>query len=313
MNQKEQERFVGIDISKQELVVAVRPSAELQTFTNTEEGLAALVRFLQALSASSIVLEATGGFARAAVNALALAALPVVVVNPRQIRDFARSVGLLAKTDAIDAQIIARFAEAVRPEFRPLKDLETQKLEDINNRRRQIVEMISAEKNRLGMAPPWSQKDIRAHIAWLEKRLKKVNDDIDDLIKQSPVWRQKEKILTSVLGVGPVVSTTLLCGLPELGSLSARKLSALVGVAPFNRDSGQYRGRRPCWGGRAHVRAALYMAALTASRCNPVIRAFYLRLRNAGKPAKVALVACMRKILVILNAMLKNNTCWQQA
>lgn len=313
MNQKEQERFVGIDISKQELVVAVRPSAELQTFTNTEEGLATLVRFLQELSASSIVLEATGGFARAAVNAMALAALPVVVVNPRQIRDFARSVGLLAKTDAIDAQIIARFAEAVRPEFRPLKDLETQKLEDLNNRRRQIVEMISAEKNRLGMAPVWSQKDIRAHIAWLEKRLKKVNDDIDNLIKQSPVWRQKEKILTSVLGVGPVVTTTLLCGLPELGTLSARKLSALVGVAPFNRDSGQHRGRRSCWGGRAHVRAALYMAALTASRCNPVIRDFYQRLRNAGKPAKVALVACMRKILVILNAMLKNNTCWQQA
>ena len=313
MNQKEQERFVGIDISKQELVVAVRPSAELQTFSNTEEGLAALVRFLQALSASSIVLEATGGFARAAVNTLALAALPVVVVNPRQIRDFARSVGLLAKTDAIDAQIIARFAEAVRPEFRPLKDLETQKLEDLNNRRRQIVEMISAEKNRFGMAPPWSQKDIRAHIAWLEKRLNKVNDNIDGLIKQSPIWSQKEKILTSVLGVGPVVSTTLLCGLPELGSLSARKLSALVGVAPFNRDSGQYRGRRACWGGRAHVRAALYMAALTASRCNPVIRAFYLRLRNAGKPAKVALVACMHKILVILNAMVKNNTCWQQA
>ena len=310
---KEPERFVGIDISKQELVVAVSPSAELQTFTNTEEGLVALVCFLQALSASSIVLEATGGFARAAVNAMALAALPVVVVNPRQIRDFARSVGLLAKTDAIDAQIIARFAEAVRPEVRPLKDLETQKLEDLNNRRRQIVEMISAEKNRLGRAPVWSQKDIRAHIAWLEKRLKKVNDDIDDLIKKSPLWRQKEKILTSVLGVGPVVTTTLLCGLPELGSLSARKLSALVGVAPFNRDSGQYRGRRSCWGGRAHVRAALYMAALTASRCNPVIRAFYQRLRLAGKPAKVALVACMRKILVILNAMVKNNTCWQQA
>jgi len=313
MNQKEPERFVGIDISKQELVVAVRPTTELQTFTNTEEGLATLVRFLQELSASSIVLEATGGFARAAVNAMALAALPVVVVNPRQIRDFARSVGLLAKTDAIDARIIARFAEAVRPEFRPLKDLETQKLGDLNNRRCQIVEMITAEKNRLGMAPVWSQKDIRAYIAWLEKRLKKVNDDIDNLIKQSPIWRQKEKILTSVLGVGPVVTTTLLCGLPELGTLSARKLSALVGVAPFNRDSGQHRGRRACWGGRAHVRAALYMAALTASRCNPVIRAFYLRLRNAGKPAKVALVACMRKILVILNAMLKNNTCWQQA
>jgi transposase len=313
MNQKEPERFVGIDISKQELVVAVRPSAELQTFSNTEEGLATLVRFLQELSASSIVLEATGGFARAAVNAMALAALPVVVVNPRQIRDFARSVGLLAKTDAIDAQIIARFAEAVRPEVRPLKDLETQKLEALNNRRRQIVEMLTAEKNRLGASPEWCHKDIRSHIAWLEKRLKRANDDIDDLIKQSPVWRQKEKILTSVLGVGPVVSTTLLCGLPELGSLSARKLSALVGVAPFNRDSGQHRGRRSCWGGRAHVRAALYMAALTASRCNPVIRDFYQRLRNAGKPAKVALVACMRKILVILNAMIKNNTCWQQA
>jgi len=309
---KEPERFVGIDISKQELVVAVRPTAELQSFTNTEEGLAALIRFLQPLSAHAIVLEATGGFARAAVNAMALAALPVVVVNPRQIRDFARSVGLVAKTDAIDAQIIARFAEAVRPEFRPLKDQETQKLEALNNRRRQIVEMLTAEKNRLGASPEWCHKDIRSHITWLEKRLKRANDDIDDLIKQSPVWRQKEKILTSVLGVGPVVTTTLLCGLPELGSLSARKLSALVGVAPFNRDSGQYRGRRSCWGGRAHVRAALYMAALTASRCNPVIRAFYQRLRLAGKPAKVALVACMRKILVILNAMIKNNTCWQQ-
>ena len=310
---KEPERFVGIDISKEELVVAVRPTAELQSFPNTEEGLAALVGFLQPLGAHSIVLEATGGFARAAVNAMALAALPVVVVNPRQIRDFARSVGLLAKTDAIDARIIARFAEAVRPELRPLKDLETQKLEDLNNRRRQIVEMITAEKNRLVMAPPWSQKDIRSHIAWLEKRLKRINDDIDDLIKQSPIWRQKEKILTSVLGVGPVVTTTLLCGLPELGSLSARKLSALVGVAPFNRDSGHSRGRRSCWGGRAHVRAALYMAALTASRCNPVIREFYQRLRLAGKPAKVALVACMRKLLIILNAMVKNNTCWQQA
>ncbi|MGB4548733.1 MAG: IS110 family transposase [Syntrophales bacterium] len=310
---KEPERFVGIDISKEELVVAVRPTAELQSFPNTEEGLAALVGFLQPLQAHSIVLEATGGFARAAVNAMALAALPVVVVNPRQIRDFARSVGLLAKTDAIDARIIARFAEAVRPERRPLKDLETQKLEDLNNRRRQIVEMITAEKNRLGMAPTWSQRDIRSHIAWLEKRLKRINDNIDDLIKQSPIWRQKEKILTSVLGVGPVVTTTLLCGLPELGTLSARKLSALVGVAPFNRDSGKSRGRRSCWGGRAHVRAALYMAALTASRCNPVIRAFYQRLRLAGKPAKVALVACMRKLLVILNAMVKNNTCWQQA
>ena len=310
---KESERFVGIDISKEELVVAVRPTAELQSFPNTEEGLAALVGFLQPLGAHSIVLEATGGFARAAVNAMALAALPVVVVNPRQIRDFARSVGLLAKTDAIDARIIARFAEAVRPELRPLKDLETQKLEDLNNRRRQIVEMITAEKNRLVMAPPWSQKDIRSHIAWLEKRLKRINDDIDDLIKQSPIWRQKEKILTSVLGIGPVVTTTLLCGLPELGSLSARKLSALVGVAPFNRDSGHSRGRRSCWGGRAHVRAALYMAALTASRCNPVIREFYQRLRLAGKPAKVALVACMRKLLIILNAMVKNNTCWQQA
>jgi len=310
---KEPERFVGIDISKEELVVAVRPTAELQSFPNTEEGLAALVGFLQPLGAHSIVLEATGGFARAAVNAMALAALPVVVVNPRQIRDFARSVGLLAKTDAIDARIIARFAEAVRPELRPLKDLETQKLEDLNNRRRQIVEMITAEKNRLVMAPPWSQKDIRSHIAWLEKRLKRINDDIDDLIKQSPIWRQKEKILTSVLGIGPVVTTTLLCGLPELGSLSARKLSALVGVAPFNRDSGHSRGRRSCWGGRAHVRAALYMAALTASRCNPVIREFYQRLRLAGKPSKVALVACMRKLLIILNAMVKNNTCWQQA
>jgi len=311
---KEPERFVGIDISKEELVVAVRPTAELQSFPNTEEGLAALVRHLQPLQAHTIVLEATGGFARAAVNTMALAALPVVVVNPRQIRDFARSVGLLAKTDAIDARIIARFAEAVRPERRPLKDLETQQLEDLNNRRRQIVEMISAEKNRYAMATEKRvRRDIQVHIRWMEKRLEDINDDINDLIQKSPIRRQKEKILTSVLGVGPVVTTTLLCGLPELGTLSARKLSALVGVAPFNRDSGKSRGKRSCWGGRAHVRAALYMAALTASRCNPVIREFYLRLRLAGKPAKVALVACMRKLLVILNAMVKNNTCWQQA
>ena len=310
---KEQQRFVGIDVSKKELVVAVIPSGETQSFLNTEEGLASLVQFIRPCSPALVVLEATGSFGAAAVSALALAALPVVVVNPRQVRDFAKATGILAKTDAVDARVIARFAEAVRPEVRPLKDRETQKLEALNTRRRQIVEMITAEKNRLVMAPPWSQKDIRSHIAWLEKRLKRVNDDIDDLIKQSPIWRQKEKILTSVLGVGPVVTTTLLCSLPELGTLSARKLSALVGVAPFNRDSGQSRGRRSCWGGRAHVRAALYMAALTASRCNPVIREFYLRLRLAGKPAKVALVACMRKLLVILNAMIKNNTCWQQA
>jgi len=312
MNQKEQECFVGIDIAKTELVVAVRPAGATRSFANTPEGLKALVEWLGPLSPALVVLEATGGFSRAAVNALAMARVPVVAVNPRQVRDFARSVGLLAKTDAIDAQVIARFAEAVRPEERPLKDLDTQKLEDLNTRRRQIVEMLTAEKNRLGAAHGWARKDIQAHIGWLEKRLENVNRELDDFIKKSPLWRRKQTILTSFLGVGPVVTATLLCGLPELGTLSGRKISALVGVAPFNRDSGKYRGRRSCWGGRARVRAALYMAALTAIRHNPVIRIFYQRLREAGKPFKVAIVACMRKILVTLNAMLKNNTCWNE-
>jgi len=312
MNQKEQECFVGIDIAKSELVVAVRPTGAIQSFPNTQEGLTSLVEWLRPLCPVLILMEATGGFSRAALNALAMARVPVVAVNPRQIRDFARSVGLLAKTDAIDAQVIARFAEAVRPEERPLKDLDTQKLEELNTRRRQIVEMLTAEKNRLSAARGWARKDIQAHIAWLEKRLENVNRELDDFITKSPLWRRKQTILTSFLGVGPVVTSTLLGGLPELGTLSGRKISALIGVAPFNRDSGKYRGRRSCWGGRARVRAALYMAALTAIRHNPVIRVFYQRLREAGKPFKVAIVACMRKILVTLNAMLKNNTCWNE-
>lgn len=308
---KEPERFVGIDISKEELVVAVRPTAELQNFPNTEEGLAALVGFLQPLGAHSIVLEATGGFARAAVNAMALAALPVVVVNPRQIRDFARSVGLLAKTDAIDARIIARFAEAVRPELRPLKDLETQKLEDLNNRRRQIVEMITIERNRLVTAPEWIRPDIEELIAILKKRLAAINGDLNKLIRKSPLWREKDKILQSVPGVGPVMAMTLLADLPELGTLNRKQIAALVGVAPLNCDSGMYQGKRRIWGGRAAIRSVLYMCALTAIRFNPVIREFYQRLRQAGKLPKVAITACMRKILVILNAMMRSRTCWQ--
>jgi transposase len=310
---KEQQRFVGIDVSKKELVVAVIPSGETQSFLNTEEGLASLVQFIRPCSPALVVLEATGSFGAAAVSALALAALPVVVVNPRQVRDFAKATGILAKTDAVDARVIARFAEAVRPEVRPLKDRETQKLEALNTRRRQIVEMITAEKNRLVMAPEWTRRDIQSTIAWLEKRLKKVNDDLDDHLKQSPLWREKEKLLKSVPGVGPVMTTTLLCELPELGTLNRKEIAALVGVAPFNRDSGRFRGKRSIWGGRASVRSVLYMSSLTAIRHNPVIRAFYERLIRAGKRPKVAITACMRKLLVILNTMVKTKTSWRYA
>jgi transposase len=233
-----------------------------------------------------------------------------VVVNPRQIRDFAKATGRLAKTDKIDAEMIARFAEAIRPEVRPLKDADAHRLQALVARRRQLVEMLTMEENRLGTATRWTRPDIEAHIEWLTEGINKVGKDTASFIKKTPLWREKEDLLRSVKGIGPVSACTLLARLPELGKLNRKKISALVGVAPFNRDSGKYRGRRTIFGGRADVRAVLYMATLSAIRYNPAIKAFYERLVHAGKLRKVAITACMRKLLVILNAMVRTNTSW---
>jgi len=231
------ESFVGIDVSKDELEISIRPTNKSLTFANTEDGIALMVEHLKTLSPSLIVLEATGGYEMAAVNALASKELPVVVVNARQIRDFAKSIGRLAKTDRIDAQVIAHFAQAVRPSLRPLKDEQTQRLDALNTRRRQLVKMITAEQNRLHQAPKWTAKTIKSHISWLNRELKKIDKDISNLIKGSPIWREKDAVLQSFKGVGPITSSKLLASLPELGTLSSRKISALVGLAPLNRDT----------------------------------------------------------------------------
>jgi transposase len=258
-----------------------------------------------------IVLEATGGLEGALTGALVAAGLPVVVINPRQARDFAKATGQLAKTDAIDAAILAQFAEVVRPPVRPLPDAQTQELAALIARRRQLIEMRTAESNRLGSAAQRVRPGIAAHLRWLDTQVARVDQDLTQAIRQSPVWRARDDLLQSTPGVGPVVTTTLLAELPELGTLNGKQIAALVGVAPLNRDSGLVRGTRTVWGGRASVRAALYMSALVAVRHNPVIKAFYLRLRAAGKAPKVALIACMRKLLTILNAMLKHQTPWR--
>jgi transposase len=306
----EKEVFVGIDVSKGKLDVAVRPSGELMSFSNDEDGISVMIDFIKPFSPILIVLEATGGLETASVGMLAAKGLPVVVINPRQVRDFAKATGRLAKTDAIDAHVIAQFGEAVRPEIRPLKDEEAKRLSALITRRRQIVEMMTAEKNRLIAATPWTRKDIQSHIVWLEKCLKKADKNLNDLLRKSPVWREKDDILQSTPGVGPVLSMTLLSHLPELGTLNRKQIAALVGVAPLNRDSGLFRGKRTIWGGRANIRSVLYMSVTCAIRFNPVIKKFYQRLRDAGKLHNVAMTACMRKLLVILNTMIKNRTRW---
>lgn len=303
--------FVGIDVSKARLDVASHPAGATQSVANDETGIKTLVEQLRAIKPASIVLEATGGIERSVVRALVAAELPVTVANPRQVRDFAKATGQLAKTDVLDAQILARFAEAVRPVLRPLPDEMTLELRALIVRRRQISEMLTAEKNRLSRAPRRVQKRIEAHIRWLEGELERYDEDLDQTIRQSPIWREQEDLLKSVPGIGSVISRTMLAELPELGNLNRKQIAALVGVAPLNWDSGLMRGRRVIWGGRAHVRTALYMGALTASRRNPVIRDFYKRLRAAGKKPNVALVACMRKLLVILNAILKHRVPWR--
>ena len=290
--------YVGIDVAKEMLDVALRPTGERWRVEHDAAGLEQLLARLQALAPALIVLEATGGLELELVAALAAAALPVVVVNPRQTRDFARATGTLAKTDALDAAVLAHFAEAVRPPQRPLSDAQTQTLRQLLTRRRQLVVMRVAEGQRLTRAGAAVRPGIEAHIVWLEQQLSALEAELRQALQQSPVWRERDALLRSVPGVGEQLSLTLLAELPELGRLDRRQAAALVGVAPFNRDSGRLRGRRTIWGGRARVRAVLYMGALSASRHNPLIRAFYQRLLGAsGKPKKVALTACMRKLL----------------
>jgi transposase len=302
--------FIGIDVAKATLDIAALPTGESWSVTNDDAGLQELVPRLVALAPTLVVLEATGGFESPAVAALAKAGLRVVVANPRQVRDFAKALGRLAKTDALDAVILAEFAQRVRPEPRPLPDETAQLLDSLLTRRRQLLDMLTAEKNRLGFARGAVQRDLLQHIRWLEKRLGDIDDDLHDVLRTSPLYQAKVTLLQSVPGVGPITALMLVAALPELGQLSRREIAALVGVAPLNRDSGTLRGKRLIWGGRAPVRAALYMAACAGVRWNPVRRAFYRRLRAAGKPFKVAVTACMRKLLVILNTMMRQQQPW---
>lgn len=303
--------YVGIDVAKSWLDVAQRPEGQALRVRNEQAHLGELVARLTSLAPELIVLEATGGLELPVVAALLEASLPVVVVNPRQVREFARATGRLAKTDALDAAVLARFAEVVKPEVRPLPDAAAQELQALVRRRRQLIEMLTAEKNRQIRSSGRVKRAIERHIEWLKRELDALDDELDDLLRHSPAWRERDQLYQSTPGVGPVISTTLLSELPELGSLNRRRIAALVGVAPLNRDSGMWRGRRQVWGGRAHVRAALYMGALVATRYNPQIKAFYARLLQSGKPKKVALTACMRKLLTMLNAIARDTTAWQ--
>lgn len=302
--------FVGVDVSKDQLDVAVGMDGPAWTVANDEAGIATLLEDLSARSCALVVLEATGGFEVAVTTAMAAAGLPVVVINPRQARDFARATGQLAKTDRLDARILALFAERVRPEPRPLPTVAARLLDALLTRRRQLIAMILAERNRLGFAPAPLKKPIEKHIRWLQRELQNVDSDLGKTIQSSPVWRARETLFQSVPGIGPVVSRTLIAELPELGSLNRKQITALVGLAPLANESGKHKGRRMVFGGRASVREALYMAALVASRRNPTIRIFYQRLRESGKPPKVALTACMRKLLTTLNAMARTGTPW---
>lgn len=303
--------YVGIDVAKAILDVAIGGDAEIMHFENSEGGIARLIERLRQCAPTLVVLEATGGYESLVAGALAGQGMAVAVVNPRQVRDFAKATGVLAKTDRLDARVLARFAESVRPEPRPLPTEEAKELDEFLGRRRQIVDMLTMEKNRLAMAKTErAKKSLKKHIAWLEEALRRANDDIDTAVRNSPAWREQEDLLRSVPGIGPVSARTMLAELPELGTLSRKKIAALVGVAPLNRDSGTVNGARVCWGGRASIRQVLYMAATSAVRCIPVIRSTYLGLRGRGKKHKVALVACMHKLLTILTAMVRDRRRW---
>jgi len=309
-------QWVGIDVSKARLDVAVVPSERAWQVSNDALGHAELVKQLQELHPERVILEASGGFEVCVVAALVAAALPAVVVNPRQVRDFAKASGQLAKTDRLDARVLAQFGQVFKPELRPLPDATTRLLSALLIRRRQIQDMLTAERNRLltaavQNAPEPLRDQLGAHIEWLSKQLQQLDRELHAQLRSSPVWRAKENLLRSIKGVGPVLSATLLAQVPELGHVDRRDIAKLIGVAPLNQDSGKYTGKRMIWGGRAAVRAVLYMAALAATRSNPAIRSVYQRLVAAGKPKKVALVACMRKLLIVCNAVLRTNTPWR--
>lgn len=304
---------MGIDVSKGWLDVAALPGGRLDKsgrFANNAAGIEGIVALAKELGPEIVVVEPTGGLESPLVAALGVKGIPVAVVNPRQVRDFAKATGELAKTDTIDAEVLALFGERIRPRPRPLATAQAQEFAALLARRQQVVEMLTAEKNRLRRALTGVGRRIEAHIAFLEQELGEVNGELRSTVEQSPLWREKDNLLESVPGIGSVVAITLLAALPELGTLDRRKLAALAGVAPMNRDSGAFRGRRKVWGGRARVRRAIYMATLVATRHNPVLKAFYQRLLAVGKTKKVALVACMRKLLTILNAMIRQHRPW---
>lgn len=303
--------FIGIDVSKDRLDVASRPGGDTWATTNDEAGIEDLVSCLRCLQPALVVVEATGGYELALAEALAAAEISFVVANPRQVRDFARGTGHLEKTDRIDAAVLAHFADVVRPEPRPMVGETVQRLKVMVVRRRQLRDMLTAEQNRLGLAPGEMRSDIEAHVAWLRQRLSDLEGEMRQAIKSDPECHEEERILRSAIGVGPALSASLIGGVPELGRLSNRKIAKLVGTAPLAWDSGKFTGKRMIWGGRSEVRTVLYMAALVAARHNPVICALYQRLLASGKPKKVALVACMRKLLVILNAMVRDQKPWQ--
>jgi transposase len=309
--EKVAEIFVGIDISKSWLDIAVHEREEVFRVGNDDEGIVKLVKWMKEMKPELIVLEPTGGFEMLVVAELTHAGLPVVVVNAKRVRDFARATGRLAKTDKLDAKVLAHFAKAIRPAVRGLRSAEEEQLTALLTRRRQILNMLTVEKNRLVTVRAKMRTDIEVHIHWLSSNLQELNEEIETILATSPIWKEKDAILQSVPGVGPVTSATMLGMLPELGKLNRQEIAALVGVAPVNRDSGRKHGKRRVYGGRADVRSVLYMAALAAKKFNPVIRKFYERLINQGKEKKVALTACMRKLLVILNVMMRTNQPWR--
>lgn len=313
MGEAKVDKYVGIDVSKNTLDLMVRPTGTRHQHPNDADGIAQLVTQRRRLRPVLVVCEATGGWERSLVGALATARLPSVVVNPRQVRDFAKATGRLAKTDRLDAEVSARFAEAVHPEPRALPSADAQALDELVTRRQQLIEMRTAEANRRRLATGRLRAQLADHLAWLDRQLEHLEKELDDTLRNSPIWRQQADVLRSAKGVGPILTATLLSALPELGHLNHKAIAALLGVAPFNRDSGLWRGKRQIWGGRGPVRAVLSRATLSAVRTNPIVRSFYQRLINAGKLQKVALVASMHKLLTILNAMARDGRRWQPA
>lgn len=311
MNETIVEKFVGIDVSKSTLDVCIEPSVQTLHVAYDETGIRQVVSRLKELSPALIVMEATGGLEVHIATELASKGLSVAIINPRQARDFAKATGQLAKTDQVDAAVLAAFAKAIRPQVRPLKDEDTRALDDMVSRRRQLINMRVQETLRLGTAASRPlQKSLIKHIAWLDKQITAIDTDLTKRLRGSDVWRAKDDLLRGIPGVGAVTTLTMLAKCPELGTLNRREIAALTGVAPLANDSGKHRGKRFVWGGRADVRAVLYMATISAINCNGPIKAFAERLRKSGKPPKVVIVACMRKLLIIMNSMLKNNTPW---